>query len=96
MEQMQMILDKLEEIKRISMLSVKDTLTIPEAAVYIGKSENATYKVVNQLPHWKAGKTLYIDKRELDKWMHSERSLSESDFERLAAIHCDNHPINFD
>lgn len=89
------ILKRLDEIKRLTMLSIKETLTIAEAALYIGKSENATYKVVNQLPHWKAGKTLYVDKCELDKWMHSEKEMSEKDFERLAAIHCDNNPINF-
>lgn len=95
MEQMNIILERLDEIKKLTMLSIKDTLTIHEAAIYIGKSENATYKVVNQLPHWKAGKTLYIDKCELDRWMHSERSMSDMDFERLAAIHCDNNPVNF-
>ena len=95
MSEFETILRKLDEIKRISVLSVKSTFTLAEAALYIGKSENATYKVVNQLPHFKAGKTLYIDKCELDKWMHSEREMSDRDFDRLAAIHCDNNPINF-
>lgn len=89
------ILDELQEIKSNLLISSKPTLTIREAAMYIGKTEDATYKVVRSLTHYKQGKTIYIDRKVLDDWMHEEPVMSDADFDRLAKIYCDNKPMQY-
>ena len=51
-------------------------LTVKQAAVYIGRSSNAVYKLVHRLeiPFIRRGRNLRFDVRELDKWIEGDKS----------------------
>jgi excisionase family DNA binding protein len=54
-----------------SLLPGKKSLTLPEAAAYIGISRSHLYRLTSQgrVPHYKPrGKVLYFDRDELDRW----------------------------
>lgn len=79
------------ELKSITAIGIKDTLTIHEAAIFTGMTENAIRHRLNEIRHYKPGKMVYIDKADLVKWMHQNPVNSKSDISRQAAIYCANN-----
>lgn len=78
-------INEVEKIKSIEasirqikeqMWTVKETLTIHEASVYLGVSESYIYKLTSskQIPHYKPnGKLVYFNRKELCKWVMRNR-----------------------
>lgn len=72
MDKLQEIKEQLDRIEQFSMIPFKETLTLCEAAVYTGLSKAMLYDMThkNKITYYKpGGKTIYIEKSELDKWM---------------------------
>lgn len=80
-----------KELKKILVIGVKQTLTSQEAALYTGMSYLAFLHRVNEITHYKPGKMLYFDKKDLDSWMHQNKIASDNDIMRQAEIFCQNH-----
>lgn len=76
------ILQKLEEIKSITTISVKSALTVEEAATYMGMSTEYVRKMAKTRAiksyRSKSGRVIYLHKADLDKWMlHTEVNTNE-------------------
>jgi excisionase family DNA binding protein len=53
----------------------KQLYTVPEAAAYIGRTRQAVYHMISQgkLKVVRDGQRVFIEKRELDRWIESNR-----------------------
>lgn len=78
------------ELQKTLVIGVKQTLTTQEAALYTGMSYMAFMHRINEIPHYKPGKMLYFDKKDLDDWMHQNKIVSDNDIMRKASILCQN------
>lgn len=77
----------LEALQRYALMSAKNVLTFPEAALYIGISESRLYLLTGRklIPHYKPNsKRVYFDKDELDKWMKQNRVMTLDEAEEAA------------
>jgi len=56
----------------------RETLSVKEAAIYIGVSKDLIYQLVkeNKLPHLKLGRRILFRKNTLDTWMLEQETLS--------------------
>lgn len=82
MSEYELIQQKLEEIKSITTISVKNALTVEEAAAYMGMSAEYIQKMCKKraIPSYrsKTGHRIYFKKADLDKWMlHTEVNTEE-------------------
>lgn len=82
MSELELINQKLEEIKSITTISVKSALTVDEAATYMGMSTEYVRKMaktrVIKSYRSKSGRVIYLHKADLDKWMlHTEVNTNE-------------------
>lgn len=64
-----------EEISRNVVLNPPTTLTLPEAASYVKRTESSLRNLVDRrrVPFTKAGGRLMFIKEELDKWLIERR-----------------------
>lgn len=72
-------LDRIERLVRLNSLVQKKVLTTKEAAIYLSFKESYIHKLTagNKIPFSKPnGKTIYILREDLDKWMQKNRSKS--------------------
>lgn len=73
MSELELIQMKLDEIKTITTLSVKNALTVEEAAIYMGMSSDYVRKMAKDRKiksyRSKTGRGIYLHKADLDKWM---------------------------
>ena len=73
MSELELIQMKLDEIKAITTLSVKNALTVEEAAAYMGMSAEYVRKMAKNRTiksyRSKSGRGIYLHKADLDKWM---------------------------
>lgn len=73
MSEFELIQLKLDEIKTITTLSVKNALTVDEAAIYMGMSAEYVRKMAKNKTiksyRSKSGRGIYLHKADLDKWM---------------------------
>ena len=69
--------NELQELKKLTVLSAKQALTMSDAALLTGLSKSSLYKECckKTIPHWKSdgGKLTYFDKDELNAWMLQHR-----------------------
>ena len=83
------VLNELQELKNITLLGVKQALTMSDCALYVGLSKSHIYKLccAKQIPYFKShgGKLLYFDKDELNSWMLQHRVKTSSELETEAA-----------
>jgi excisionase family DNA binding protein len=73
------IQEQLEEIRKYTLLSAKNALTIDEASLLTGLSVNTLYKMTSdkRIPHYKpSNKLLYFKKSELENWMLTNRMIT--------------------
>ena len=82
------VLNELQELKNLTLLGVKQALTMSDAALLTGLSKSHLYKLVCQksLPYFKShgGKLTYFDKDELNSWMLQHRVKTSSELETEA------------
>ena len=85
----QMILNELQEIKQLTILSAKQALTMSDAVLFTGLSKSHLYKLVcyKRIPHYKSngGKLIYFDKSELTAWQLQHRVKTTEELETEAA-----------
>jgi excisionase family DNA binding protein len=77
----------LEEIKKYSLLSAKNVLTLDDVALLTGLSKSFLYKLTctKEIPHYKpAGKMLYFDRKEIEDWQKRGRIASNAEVKQLA------------
>lgn len=67
------IMEELRDIKRATLIGVKDTLTIDECALLTGYSVQTLYTFTSkrEIPHFKRGNYLYFSKKEVENWLKS-------------------------
>lgn len=83
------LMQKLEELKRLTLIGAKDMLTIEELSYYTGFSIDYIYSLTHKklIPYYKpSGKKIYFDKAEINDWMHQNKSIALQEAERLAEL----------
>lgn len=87
MSELEMI-QRLDEIKSLTIIQTKDILTAEEAAMYMGLSRSYLYKLCQKLQivhfHSKSGKTIYFRKKDLNEWMLHSKSITQKEIESEA------------
>lgn len=82
------LLQKLEEIRSATLLSVKKLFSVKESALYAGLSTGYIHKLcqTGRIPHFRSegGKYIYIRKDDLDKWMTHTRCSSVAEITETA------------
>ena len=84
-----------EELKQVADLitantifCTKEVLTSDEAARYLGVSKSCLYKwtMSRTIPHYKSptGKLCFFNRQELERWMQSNRVLTDGELEQQA------------
>jgi len=86
---MQIILNELQELKKLTLLGAKKALTMSDAALLTGLSKSHIYKMVcaKQIPYYKSqgGKLTYFDRDELNRWLLQHRVKTNDEIETEAA-----------
>lgn len=88
------IMERLDRIENLTLLSAKNFLTTDEAVIYLGICKASVYEMMKKhsIPYSKPnGKRCYFKKADLDIWMGSNRVASTSELEEQAAMYCVNH-----
>ena len=82
------IKNELQELKNLTLLGVKQALTMNDASLFTGLSKSHIYKLVctKKIPYYKSdgGKLTYFDKDEVTKWMLQNRVSTSSEIEAQA------------
>lgn len=82
------LLQKLEEIRSATLLSVKSLLSVKESALYTGLSAGYIQKLcqTGRIVHFRSegGKNIYLRKDDLDKWMTHTRCSSVAEITETA------------
>jgi len=82
------ILSELQELKKLTVLSAKQALTMSDTALLTGLSKSTLYKLVcsRQIPYYKSqgGKLTYFDKDEVNSWMLQHRVKTADELETEA------------
>lgn len=70
-----MIVEKLEKLEKMMVVGMADVLDIDGASLLLGFAKSYIYKLTSQkiLPHYKRGKSIFFEKKELYVWMTSEK-----------------------
>lgn len=68
-----LILNELQELKKITLLGAKNVLSMNDCALLTGLSKSHIYKLVmnKKIPYWKSegGKITYFNKEEIEAWL---------------------------
>lgn len=77
---------ELEEIKALTLLGVKNVLTLEDVKLITGYSKSHLYKLTmtNEIPHYKRGISLFFDKKEIESWCKSVRIPTNEELMRKA------------
>jgi len=79
------ILEKLQELTNLTLIGVKQALTMDDCVLFTGLSKNYIYKLVslNTIPYYKGqgGKITYFNKEELTAWMLQHRVKTKDEIE---------------
>ena len=83
------ILNKLQELKKLTLIGIKKALTMSDCALLTGLSKSHLYKLVmnKKIPYWKSdgGKLTYFDKQEIEAWLLQHRVKTTDEIETEAA-----------
>ena len=87
------VLAAIEELKALTLLSVKTVLTIEDVVLLYGFSRSTLYKMTSsrQIPHFRRGKVLFFDKNEVDQWAKENRINTQAEAEQAALNYCLNN-----
>ena len=86
------IFETLCDIKKATLLGVKEVLNVDEAVMFTGYSKQQLYKLAQHrlIPHYRSsgGKLIFFNKEELNKWMMSVKvsTIEELDKEATKRI----------
>ncbi|MDR0560442.1 MAG: helix-turn-helix domain-containing protein [Prevotellaceae bacterium] len=80
---------EIQELKELTLISVKRALTMDDAVLLTGLSKNWLYRLVRErkIPFYKSscGKFTYFDRDELNGWLLAKRFKTVSEIETEAA-----------
>lgn len=84
---------RFDRLETATLIGSKETLTIEEAALYIGYKVKGMYTLTSQkrIPHYKKNGKLYFDKQELDAWMKANKVKTESEINSQAETYTVTH-----
>lgn len=81
MSELELLQTKLDEIKALTVISIKNALTVEEAALYLGLTTEYVRKMAKTRKiksyRSKSGRGIYLHKKDLDKWMLATEVRSE-------------------
>lgn len=82
--------ERLERIERLMVISMKNVLTVADAALMIGISESRVRHLTSErsLPFYKNGKSTYFKKSEIEDWMLKKRIPSKAEIDSIASTYC--------
>jgi len=86
----EMILQKLERLETLLLVSGKEALTLDEVAVYTGLSKSYIYKLSSTggIPCYKPrAKMLYFNRQEIDQWLLQKRIKTKAEIEEEATTY---------
>lgn len=81
------ILEKLDKIEKLTILSAKNVLCFNDVAILTGLSKSHLYKLTcsHQIPHYKPnGKQIYFDRTEVENWMKQNKIATTAEIEHTA------------
>ncbi|MDD4000773.1 MAG: helix-turn-helix domain-containing protein [Bacilli bacterium] len=84
-------LTAVESALQMAGIATKEVLTFDEASQFSGLSKSYLYKLTSRgvIPHYKpAGKLLFFNREELQKWLLSNRVTSDSEISERAQSYC--------
>ena len=87
---------RLNEIET-SVRKPKETLTLQEAADFLGFTKSYLYKLVfeKKVPHYKPlGKIIYFERSELEALIHQNRVATQDEINSGATTYIMNNPLN--
>jgi excisionase family DNA binding protein len=87
---MEEIVKELREIKQLTVLGVKQALTMDDMTMLTGLSKSHIYKLVmrKQIPYYKnGGKITYFDKEEVTNWLLKHKVKTVEELETEAATY---------
>lgn len=84
------VLQAIEELKALTLLAAKNTLTLDDVVLLFGFSRSTIYKLTSSkaIPHYRRGKVLFFDKAELDAWAKECRINTQAEAEAQALAYC--------
>jgi len=84
------ILAELQSLKQLTLLAAKSVLTFEDAVTLTGLSRSSLYKKTSrkEVPHYRQGKLLYFDKKELEAWMRENKVATVSEIQSEALSYC--------
>lgn len=85
--------ERFDRLETTTLIGVKNTLTVEEAAIYTGYTVKGIYTLTSQkrIPHYKKNGKLYFNKTELDAWMTERRVLTEREINSKADTYLSTH-----
>ena len=92
-EMVALLLEKVQRLENLLIngkddgITLKEMLTIDEAAEYMGMSKSSLYKMTmhSEIPTYRpGGKRIYLKRSEINDWMTSQRRNSKAEIEQEA------------
>lgn len=86
----EMILNEIRELKTLTLLAAKNTLTLEDVCALYGFSRSTIYKLTSAkaIPHYRRGKVLFFDKAEIDAWAKENRINTQAEAQQAALAYC--------
>lgn len=71
------VITMLREIRELTLLGVKNVLTIKDVGLLLDRSPKTIYNMLDELPHYRNGKGIYFKKRDIEQWMLGIKKLKK-------------------
>lgn len=71
------VITMLREIRELTLLGVKNVLTIKDVGLLLDRSPKTIYNMLDELPHYRNGKGIYFKKRDIEQWMLGHKQLKK-------------------
>ena len=85
------ILQEISELKKLTLLGVKEALTLDDVSIITGLSKSHIYKLTASklIPCYKPNnKNLFFSKKEVEEWMLQGRVNTKTEAEQQAIAYC--------
>jgi excisionase family DNA binding protein len=85
-EEMATVMERLEQIERMTLLAAKNVLVLDDVAMLTGYSKKYLRLLIanRDIPHYRRGNRLYFAREEIDGWMLEQRIPTNGETEALA------------
>ena len=92
-EEYKQINSRLDRIEQLTLIGVKNVLSLEETAAFTGFSVGHLYRLTSQkqIPHFKKNRKLYFRKSDIEDWMTEKRVLTGREIESKATTYMAIH-----